>query len=810
MDKIMQCCYTNASDEVGGTVSSGWQSLAVSDNMPEAVLIACSDIQKKNSDIKHLMKDEDGQVLNLLEFVGDGSYIYTIRTDYNSEDSRGRFNMFSHAYAMSLKDTDVVKDPNTFLTIADENFVYTKEEAEQSKNNQDLKRLERFNLKEILERFNLSEEIYRKLIKAVYTQFTEKSISDPLYIVYSGDSTELRAILYAIYKGLPYFVRKKLSVASSATSNTGSKNLIFTKFKDDTKKNYIVVNTGENNILSDKIENKIARYGFLDFALDNPDEEVIEERYTELEKKAISLGEPNAADEIVLKIAYVIISDKKNGIDEESLSDDELILRLSDALRARSRKSGDMYGYIADKLNILVSRNRLLTEDMEQYIDQRFSGFTEDELRDENIYILMQAYIRYYASKYAGNKDESIADKFIKYRSDILYNYLADISTEPYIAEFMDACYMSKFKHYNISDNESLAAFIEEVKSFKSLDINMPGTEDLIRQRALSIYQNALSSTDARVAYETYMTILSKLGIEDSTGQFQMEAKSYYWEVQDIANYSELKFNEYDFFKIAATKSDKIISLFNLSNDKELIQKDDFKALYDYIKLYKIEEADIKTLLKRKLDISPESINEDEYELILAILNMEDSSNLGYVLDIRLAFLNGEYNKLEEIYDYILKEVHIDKDIKLINKIILNMLIEDEQNDEDIVIDLDLWLRISKIAHDDYFGIFNTFAGDKKPAILQYALDTQDSKKKNKEYDLEEGYRMMMLEEVREDAKAYVKNKGVESKFVKELLKNTEDMTKKKGLFGILDIFNKKNSEADEKKPAKPRSRAKR
>ena len=121
-ERILQCCYTNASQEIGGTISSGWQPVAVSENIPAEAYNACVSFQNANSTIQNAMFDEHGNVLNLFEISGDGSYVYIMRTQYGLLDRLGRANMFSHAFIFSWKDEDVLSDPNYILSIDCRNF----------------------------------------------------------------------------------------------------------------------------------------------------------------------------------------------------------------------------------------------------------------------------------------------------------------------------------------------------------------------------------------------------------------------------------------------------------------------------------------------------------------------------------------------------------------------------------------------------------------------------------------------------------------------------------------------------------------
>ncbi len=133
-ENTMQCCYTNAVQEVGGKISSGWQPVAVSDNIPSEAYNGCISLQNANATIQAPMVDERGNVLNLYEITGDGSFVYVSRTQYGLVDRLGRPNMFSHAYIFSWKKEDVLETRTHFLRLTGSNFAEDEQTASTTKN----------------------------------------------------------------------------------------------------------------------------------------------------------------------------------------------------------------------------------------------------------------------------------------------------------------------------------------------------------------------------------------------------------------------------------------------------------------------------------------------------------------------------------------------------------------------------------------------------------------------------------------------------------------------------------------------------
>ena len=111
----------------------------------------------------------------------------------------------------------------------------------------------------------------------------------------------MRQILYCIYIGLPYHLRKRLSAASCETQNTSEKTLVFS-INASRHQYYIVPGTGENNVITKRMSRKIARVGFADYAARNIGRITPNSYFDELAKLAEKLGDDKASNPLVLKV----------------------------------------------------------------------------------------------------------------------------------------------------------------------------------------------------------------------------------------------------------------------------------------------------------------------------------------------------------------------------------------------------------------------------------------------------------------------------------------------------------------------------
>lgn len=337
-DNIFQCCYTNSERNVGGRTTSGWGTVACSKNIPPEALKQCERLQKANSRSSGGKTDEEGNILNLLEIYGENKFVYVLRTQYGLEDREGRANMFSHAYILLW--SDVLSDPNALLKITDQsNFRSSEAEAQRLLDEPDWEpgaSYEGYTIERAMREAGISEETYPVLIRCVYAQLSGYTKEKPVYIYYK-EKEQIPAILFCIYYGLPYHLRKKLYIAS-APSGTPDKKIFFSRSMDRSLC-YIDPQTGDNTILTDRLQLQIKKYGFIDYAaahLDDPD------YFARLREKAASLGDKDASNDHLLKIAHREVLEEP----ASSYTKDELKEFIGDALRSKAYESCAMMEYI--------------------------------------------------------------------------------------------------------------------------------------------------------------------------------------------------------------------------------------------------------------------------------------------------------------------------------------------------------------------------------------------------------------------------------------------------------------------------------
>lgn len=339
MKNFMQCCYTR----VGGqSIGSGWQSVACSADVPLDVQKNYGTLQNANVPV-NMPTDEKGNPLNLFDISVMGDHLYLTRVQYGLLDELNRKNnMFAHTFIFNGKDDEIFENPNIFLTVTDENFKASENEAANIP--ETLARREDFTLQRALELCGLDKKSYEKLLNCVYAQIYANKSKKPLYISGVENGEQMRGLLYCIYRGIPYSMRRMLTCATAHMNDSLKKNIIFSDRRGSSDL-FLDLRTGEDNVLTTRILSRFSRYEFVDSfpkrweVLDNL------QYFEELDDMAVKLGNPQALDATILKIAYQMIKkpDTKERI--ESFSEDEIHEKIYEALNARSEKKSS-YGTV--------------------------------------------------------------------------------------------------------------------------------------------------------------------------------------------------------------------------------------------------------------------------------------------------------------------------------------------------------------------------------------------------------------------------------------------------------------------------------
>lgn len=755
MDKIVQCCYTRLG---GQSLSAGWQTVAASPDLPAEIERAYILLQNQNIPDGAANIGETTQVMT--ELVSSNDYLFLTRIRYGLADELGRQNnMFAHSFIFSFKDTEVLKDPNRFLTVSGDNF---KEDLEAAGQIPDaFIRTAPYTLAGAMELCGLNRESYRLLIQCVFAQRMGSSIK-PLYIHCSGDEKILRALLYCIYVGIPYFMRRTLSCATSAIGGGAKRDLILSGNHGNTDY-YFDPADGSNNILTPKLVSRFGRLGYIDyFALHacGAEDADLAGYFDRLETTAVSLGEPTAAHPSILKIAHQLAL----GMDMDSLSEGELSEKLYDALTAKSKGSDELDAYITRLLERIDKQNLKLADEVEENLFYRL-GQTHHEglLKEGELYSINR--LCHMPVDEAAKKLAGLADT-----ESIFYSYSRKLADMPVGAEILDL-YYSEYRVSQDRDWEELARTIDEISYLKKKTL----TIDAIDAEAWSRYQTALEvGKNPMEAYEQYGTVMQKLLNENRYLECLDGAREEYWEHYCLKEFTMDKAVEYHFFALDGNDNSMFVSdLMEVLKIAGTEKPDEgLKAVCTFAARHKeqLQEED-KTLLLQFLKEenarfdTPQEVKSKSRWYTMAIYS-GDMEVVSEAADLEECLKKGETKNFCEDYNGLCQKIiHLGDNkariVASLNEILLATGIKrDRQNN----VPLDIWLAIGSKSFPNPFKFFE----GKNLSVM--------------EKEAEEAVADSILfkqEFFRNEAVSYVKSSAPQAKLVNSWLKAVARLEKK-------------------------------
>ncbi len=753
-EKIMQCCYTNAVQEIGGKISSGWQPVAVSDNIPSDAYNGCISLQNANSTIQSHMVDERGNVLNLYEITGDGSYVYVSRTQYGLVDRLGRPNMFSHAYIFSWKQEDIISDPNVFLALDRSNFADNEEDAKVEKTS--LARTPPLTLNRAIEVSGLTAETFLTLIQCVYSQYSERKTTKPLYIQYDGSEEQMQAILFCIFYGLPHYIRRNLAIASTVSNTAESKNIIFSECatKHDL---YFIPQTGENNLLTQRAERKIARYGFVDYAARNFAHVDIKQYFITLDKLAIELGDTTASSELVLKIAHQMIE----GFNLSELSEEELDSRLSDALRSRTYGSQRMEDYISEMLDEVRSRKMFLTEESEANLADRLASPTTSRLAD--------AGEQYNIYRFSTLSVEEAARMLTNMASSVFTRYSQTLAKTQKGLQILDYYYAEhSFQNREVTW-DALFSLLEET-SFMS---SRRKTVDMIDAQAWELYYALIEKRGEAVsAYNSLIKLMDSCGARNKF-QYEQAAREAYWDKKNFSDFYFEDLEEYKAMSVSTVKCKMFAHLYAVLEAYKNNGEDRFLDLLNAF--YRMFQRDIEgqnltesilEALEREAQVFSMKTGYLSKWMHVAVLAQTEELFKEIVV-AKNAIRSRNYDNFTTAYLNIQKLSSTSRNsttlLKMLSKAVMSECAKLDSEDDPIR--LDVWILLGSSQYTNCFEIFDNTS----PQILrvQETFVVMQSK-------------LLTMLPYSSHAEDYAQSKGAESKTVRKWLNEVKAVQKRR------------------------------
>ena len=212
---IWQCCYGH---------DNGWGVLYNTIN-DDRIMKNCVEMLNRNCSVSNeqLLKNPR---LSVRGVYCDELAVYVYRIQYGLVDIQNRHTSFSHAFVFPWNE-QTISDPNVFLNIKDD---YFKSSVEEVRSIQNLELAEdSYQLTSVLSGLNIDTDDYRTLIDSVFYRLSSETERNTVYIQCDADRTQMSKILYCIFAGLPFHLRKRMSVMSCDIGNWSDAAFLFSE-----------------------------------------------------------------------------------------------------------------------------------------------------------------------------------------------------------------------------------------------------------------------------------------------------------------------------------------------------------------------------------------------------------------------------------------------------------------------------------------------------------------------------------------------------------------------------------------------------
>ena len=356
---------------------------------------------------------------------------------------------------------------------------------------------------------------YGVLMRCVYAKLTVKALRSPLYLQFAGSASQMRATLFCIYCGLPWSLRKRLSVASSTGNNAERTHLIFSEKAVD-RPFYVDPRTGSNNVLDKRMARRIERLGFVDYYVAHFDDIDGSAYFELLNREAVALGDAQALDATVLRLAHANVV----APDLEGLSDSELLERLSIALGARTHGGASYDSCILALLAECMRRGITLDEGDEALLRERLAQASGDELRE--------AVIEYDFVRFKACSPEETARTLSELDDKTRLLYLGRLSAGGNDQEAID-CYYAETV---LQNKQPTWQFLEQMLYESGTLSSRDRTLREIDSKATELYNAALRDLPHIVfEYNSYVHLMKDMLAPEMADRRARAAREAYWNV---------------------------------------------------------------------------------------------------------------------------------------------------------------------------------------------------------------------------------------------------------------------------------------
>lgn len=650
---------------------AGWRIAGYTEGTPSDVLAQCSKIQAKNADNAKFMyakchSDNIEEAKKVFEFICDfegqeGKAVSFTRQTFGDSDSGGRTNMIASSVCFPVTDyEELIHHPQKLLSIDRNCFDECQLNTEllsraAGKANYGLSEVQTifepkeysckndFDILKAIEDVFKDKKIYQDFIKCIYWNLTFKSSSSIFIKSENTLEDNIKIFLIAI-NSIVYSYRTKLGFRTFDFEDpTNQPTIVFSKTIPYGVR-FFDVKTGENNILTESVINKLRRQ-FMEYYPQNVDNKNAEKFFDLLDKTLVEFGSKNATEVQILETAFAMMQEEIEG--NVNQSDKEIIKKIITFCNL-PYSNDKIDSYIANLLDSVIVGDISLNDDIKNHIDKKLRSTKCSELIDIG---------NQYRARNLLREEKTLAFKrLFKIKSeDINYNKILEyILLEPSGKVFIDEFYGKCYGPQTVSNMNELIQFDREVQSVlfrEQIDVFIKDRcfkygEEIVNR----FFDTKQSLVDEMNQYEKCLSQIYSINnvtvsaIVKRTGYiFWAKFEFNLFSMNSISSYQKMHFSDMRSFPIQTSKCglvNKLVEIFKTAEKQNDTTVRAFKNKIEESSL--LDEKSQKYLIQQFRKYCLDKCDKRHHiDFWLALGDLDVNSRFNYFFDNRIRILTS-------------------------------------------------------------------------------------------------------------------------------------------------------------------------
>lgn len=368
--KFYQVCY--------GKPNNAWGLFNMSENSDVSVTSFFEKVAKSKA--PDCIKNATADTIGFQLFAGEGLVTFT-KIKYGLTDSFGRASMFAQGFVFDVK-SGCVEDANALVGISDSNFSFSEVDTRDIPN--ELVYDAPFNVTSAKQILGINDETVFNIMGCVYRSINSKTTYDT-YLVFKGDETQKKALVYLILSMLPYSMRCNISISDIENSQRQSTKSFIIVDSVPEENYYINVNSdNDTNIDLETISDNPEEYISLQ-ELVNTSPEKFQEKCEVIKKAQIEYGFPYNCSYNELKLLTGIMQNKNKVTKNlKELNDNKFAKYIATFLKqANNGYLGNIFvdEYVTELILEYSHRGIMPNEEITMLLEQRNDRTKHEELK---------------------------------------------------------------------------------------------------------------------------------------------------------------------------------------------------------------------------------------------------------------------------------------------------------------------------------------------------------------------------------------------------------------------------------------------